>query len=89
MVHGFRNIDIILSISNEEIESYILIWRSPRLYGIHLWRHARELISRLRSGQIGWHIYVIYENDEEHIELVMQRLKEVGYYKIEEKHSII
>ncbi|MEM1610108.1 MAG: GNAT family N-acetyltransferase [Sulfolobales archaeon] len=85
LVHEFRNIDIILGTSNGEIESYILIWKAPRLYGIHMWKPTGDLISRLeiRPDRVAY--IHLYENDEEHIRLVMLRLEEIGYNKIERR----
>jgi ribosomal protein S18 acetylase RimI-like enzyme len=91
LVHEFRNIDVILGISNGEIESYILIWRASRLYGIHMWRPARDLISRLeiRPDRVAY--IHLYESDEEHTRMVMLRLKEIGYNKMERRkfHNMI
>jgi GNAT superfamily N-acetyltransferase len=85
LVHEFRNIDIILGASNNEIESYILIWRGPRLHGIHLWRPARELISRLKIQPDRVAYTHLCENEEEHIELVIRKLKEIGYNRVEKR----
>jgi GNAT superfamily N-acetyltransferase len=85
LIYEFSNIDLILGIQGDVIMSYILIWRSPRIYGIHLWRPNMDMISRLTVPADRVAYVHIYEGEEKHVALTENRLKEIGYSKIERR----
>ncbi len=69
--------------------SYIYIWRVPRLYGIYMWRPARELISGLeiRPDRVAY--IHLYEGGEEHIKLACLGWRRSGIIRLRGENSII
>jgi len=44
LIYEIDNTDIHMAVSNDNIVGYLLIWKGPRILGIHIWGQAHSLI---------------------------------------------
>ena len=85
LIYELKSVDVILGVSGDVVESYVLIWRGPGSYGIHLWRPSRDLVSRLAVQPDRVAYVLVYEGEEEHVLVVERRLKDLGYLRVQRK----
>jgi len=80
LIYELRNIEAVFSVDEGSVESYVLLWRGPRLQGVHLWGREAELLRRV---SIDWsrpafiHLYTDSRSFAEEVLSVISRNAEV------------
>ncbi|MCC6062282.1 MAG: GNAT family N-acetyltransferase [Desulfurococcales archaeon] len=85
LFHEIDNTDLVLKLSGGEIVSYVLVWRSPRVYGVHIWRFDKDLLSKIYFPPDRRAFVHVYDEDEKIISLIEERLREIGFSNIERR----
>jgi len=80
LIYELRNIEAVFSVDGGSVESYVLLWRGPRIQGVHLWG---QYVGLLRRVSIDWsrptfiHLYTDSRSFAEEVLSVIGRDAEV------------
>lgn len=76
LIYELENIDAVFRMRNGVIDAYVLLWRGPHVYGVHLWGSDIDLLKRVELPRdVPTYIH-LYTDDRRFAEKVIEIAKD-------------
>ncbi len=72
LIYELENTDAVFRAGSSGIDAYVLIWRGPRVWGVHLWGSALDLLKRVELPRDIPTFIHLYTDDRRYAEKVVE-----------------